>query len=319
MKIKNLNILMVLLGITFVVGCGSGHTEDSIVTTPMPVGVGQIAAEGAPIEVLPEVAQTAPWAGDENIVSEPVGYAPSYEPSYIDITPVTQQNRRIRRSSSIWLATTELQDTLSNIREIASANSGYVESSNFSSFRFNDHLLASGYYILRVPVQHFDRVNEQIQEIAKVESVIVSNEDMTSQFNDSERRLVIRRQEEERILYMLGNATEIEDILEIEGRLSNIRLVIEQYIRRMSELDYAASFSTITVVVNEVLAYEEEPDGVDDDFVGVIANSLNASFRVSLQILQGLIIVIAALSVPLALIGIGFASYFVIKKRKKVA
>lgn len=105
---------------------------------------------------------------------------------------------------------------------------------------------------VRVPQARFNDALRQIREIADIE-VLASNvdgKDVTDQFVDLQARLTAKKAEEQRYLALLARADKIEDILKIDGVLSQVRTQIEQLTAQVNSIKARTTYSTIVVQVS---------------------------------------------------------------------
>jgi len=217
-------------------------------------------------------------------------------------------DRMIIRTSDIDVETADFPQAVSRAETIATLYGGFVESSRqFTVTRpTRENYLRAFWqadYVLRVPVHNFDVVNRELIRLGQVAQFATSSEDVTMQFQDLENRLSIREEEERRLMIMINNATNLDERIRLESQLTNLRLLMETYRRRMTEIDQLASFSTIRLSLHEV---EEEGTGAllyagigDDSFGERMSFGFVSSFNFSLTMLEGIVTLVAVLIIPL--------------------
>lgn len=105
---------------------------------------------------------------------------------------------------------------------------------------------------LRVPQARFNDALRQIRDIPDIEvlSSNVDGKDVTDQFVDLQARLTAKKAEEQRYLALLARADKIEDILKIDGVLSQVRTQIEQLTAQVNSIKARTTYSTISVQVS---------------------------------------------------------------------
>jgi len=217
-------------------------------------------------------------------------------------------DRMIIRTSDIAVETADFPQAVSRVETITTLYGGFVESSRqFTVTRPTRenylHAFWQADYVLRVPVHNFDVVNRELIQLGQVAQFATTSEDVTMQFQDLENRLSIREEEERRLMIMINNATNLDERIRLESQLTNLRLLMETYRRRMTEIDQLASFSTIRLSLHEV---EEEGTGALL-YAGIDNNSFGArmsigfgySFNFSLAVLEGIVTLVAVLIIPL--------------------
>ena len=325
--LKKSNFVVIAVGLCalLIVGCGAQPGSSATIAEP------SIAPHSAPAMAAPQPAggvrysfdvvaeaerQQFAWANDGAGIMPPGPPPPPYQTT--SFAPVTHANRMIRRTSNISLVSAYVQQVRTSIQEIARNSGGYVENSNMSQWyspRHNGEILAA-HYTLRVPVGQFYIVNEQISALGEVTNFSTSSEDITAQFYDAQSRLGLRQQEEARLLYMIDAAQDLDDLLEIESRLANVRITIERYLRRMSELDYLAAFATIHISLHE--ADPIEPTIITiDNFWGRMGGGFASSVGFSITLLQNLAILVATVIVPVSVVAVPIGGWFIVRRRRE--
>jgi len=226
-------------------------------------------------------------------------------------------DRMVVRNAHIHMETERFDRTIHEIERIVEIYGGFIESSSRQLWHQRDGERWHADYTLRVPVDYFDHANRDIMALASVINFSTSSEDVTMQFQDIESRLNIRREEERRILVMLENTTALDELIRLEGRLSNVRLAMERYRRRMSEIDHLASFSTIHLSLMEVES-EGETIIAEDSFFTRMGAAFGGSVEFTLTLLEGAAMLVAVLVLPLGLLALPVLAvvYFVRKTLK---
>ena len=82
-----------------------------------------------------------------------------------------------------------------------------------------------------------------------------SAENVTSQYTDYEARLSSLKTQEERLLAMLSESGDLESLIALEARLSEVRYEIESIERNLRNLDQRLAYSTINLEIREVEVY----------------------------------------------------------------
>jgi len=231
-------------------------------------------------------------------------------------TSTSAMQRMIIREADISFGTYDFLDTVDNILQITADHGGFVEASR----QWIAGELWHARFTLRVPVGLFDQVNRELIATAEVLSFSTTSQDVTMEFNDLASRLRIREEEKRRVENMLEIATALPEILRLEQQLTNLRLTIEAYYRRMTEIDDLASFSIINVALRKLEPYEEEdlyylPYDDSDGFGTQLASAFSTSFGSTINVLTNIALALAWAGPPLLLFGIvTLMVYIVIKK-----
>ena len=105
-----------------------------------------------------------------------------------------------------------------------------------------------GYISIRVPDDKFEATLVELRALAiRINSESTSSKDVTEEYVDLQSRLKNAEATENQYLALLQKAENIEDILRIYERLSQVRYEIEQIKGRMQYLERTSSMSLISV------------------------------------------------------------------------
>lgn len=164
--------------------------------------------------------------------------------------------RKLIRNVDLQVETEEFDDLLSTISRKTESLSGYIEESytyNGSTYYGRGNRSAS--LTIRIPA---DRLDDFLSEISEVSNVISRNEsvtDVTLQYVDMESHKKALLAEQERLLELIDQAENIEDIITIESRLSEVRYQLESMESQLRTMDNQVSYSTIYLSIEEVKQY----------------------------------------------------------------
>lgn len=89
-----------------------------------------------------------------------------------------------------------------------------------------------------------------VSEIGNVTQKNESVEDVTLQYVDVESRKKALETEQERLMELLSSAENMEDLLAIESKLSEVRYELENYGSQLRMLDNQIDYSTVNVDVD---------------------------------------------------------------------
>ncbi len=160
--------------------------------------------------------------------------------------------QRIIRTANVTLKVVEgdggVGGALESVRVMATTKGGFVFSSN--SYIEQDRQFAQ--ITIQVPVEQFDSTMNDLRSAAFVEEVVreeSSTQDVSEEFVDNESRMNALRETERRFLALLSEAETVDDILQLEHELTDIRSQIETIQGRQNYLEQVTSFSTITVAL----------------------------------------------------------------------
>jgi hypothetical protein len=196
--------------------------------------------------------------------------------------------RTILRSGSVSLTVDSVADSFERVRQIADGSGGFVSDSSF--YGSGDSQSAS--LTLRVPAGQFSQVVADLRALAiEVESVQTSSQEVTEEFTDLQATVRNLQAVEQQYLTLLSQAETIGDILQVQDRLSGVRLQIEQAQGRINMLDNLASLATLSVTLmpESVAVLSVSQDGFGDRVAAAWDSSLDTLAAIGTGIVVGLV------------------------------
>ena len=157
---------------------------------------------------------------------------------------------------------TENLDTLmADLDQKITSLGGYVEDQNvhngstYASRRYRNANLT-----VRIPDENVDRFTGDIAGMANVVSQNLRREDITLKYVATSSRVTALETEEARLLELLAKAETMEDLLEIEARLTDVRYELENYASQLRLYDNQVDYATIYLYIDEVQEYTPVED-----------------------------------------------------------
>ena len=163
---------------------------------------------------------------------------------------VPSLDRMIVRTVTMTIAVDNVQDVFHKVEELAAAQNGYLASSQIR--QDGDRL--TGTVMLRVPADTatYQSTLEQLRGFAKqVVDEQSQAQDVTDQYVDLDARLRNLRASEESLLQVMAKAQKVEDILQVQRELTNVRGQIEQIQGQKQVLERKADLATINLTIRE--------------------------------------------------------------------
>ncbi|MEZ4501857.1 MAG: DUF4349 domain-containing protein [Dehalococcoidia bacterium] len=182
--------------------------------------------------------------------------------------------RSIIRSGSVDMQVTSVAEAFEQVTSVATGAGGFVASSQF--FGSGDEQTA--YLTVRVPSDRFDSVLEQLRGLAvEVDSISTNSEDVTGEVTDLESSLRNLRAVEAQYIELLGRANAIGDVLQVQDRLNQTRLQIDQIEGRIQVLGRLSDLATLSVQLRpEAAAPVVENEG---GLSGAVSDAWQASLN----------------------------------------
>ncbi len=155
----------------------------------------------------------------------------------------------------------QIADALDRIELVVSGIAGaYVADSDVKD---RDSRLPSR-VVLRVPSESFATAVTEVKALAiEVLDKRIGTHDVTEQFTDLASQLRNLRATEDQYLALLDRAEKVEDVVQIQDRLSGVRGEIELLQGRLNLLENEVDLATITVILHTPpdLRVELSPQG----------------------------------------------------------
>jgi len=173
-------------------------------------------------------------------------------------------DRKLIRTVNMEAETENLTALLGALEEKLTALNGYVQAREvYNGSTYSDRRYRHADMTLRIPSESLNSFVAHVEENA---NVVTSNEtidDVTTQYVDTESHIAALEIEQERLLELLSKADNMEDILTIEKRLTNVRYELENYTSQLRVLDNKVTYATVHIYITEVQEYtpviEKEP------------------------------------------------------------
>jgi len=193
------------------------------------------------------------------------------------------------------------------VTTVATAEGGYVSGSTTStgsrgsdpSANGSDDQPRSSELTVRVPADRFDAVRRALAGLGTVEQEQVRGEDVTAQIVDHDARLKSLQAEEDALRTLVGRATTVGEVLQVQAQLFEVRQQVESIQAQRDQLDRQASLATIRVSLMEPgagLAPTPEP-------TTGLAHAVDQALDGSVAVVGGTIVVLGWLA-PVALVGL---------------
>ncbi len=161
----------------------------------------------------------------------------------ISSAPLAEEQKIIKTARLVF-ETQDVEATHKKILQLASQYKGLVQSDNSGK----DYNRIYKNLTIRIPTENFQPFIDGISEgVDYFDQRDISRQDVSEEFVDLEARLKAKRVLEERYLELLKKANKVEEMLQIERELSNIREEIEAKQGRLQYLQNQVSMSTVNI------------------------------------------------------------------------
>lgn len=321
-------LLAALLALTIFTGCAASTKSMAADSAPQTPGASynsksEAAAAEMPMEEpasAEEFVEAEEFAYDTVATTEAGGGAaetPEPDDSVADYTA------KIIYTASVSIETTEFDKAVAALENQVQKIGGFVESSNVTGdTQYNADGTTTvvnrwAYYTVRIPCDHFESFLHETEGFGNVTSTSRDAQNVTSAYTDYEARLSSLNTQEERLLDMLAKSEDVETLIALEQRLSDVRYEIESIERNLRNYDMQIKYSTVNLDLREVEVYTPTVP-VRRTFGQKLADSLSDGWNGFTRGIQNVILGLASALPALILLAVITAAVIVcIKKARK--
>ena len=199
------------------------------------------------------------------------------------------------RTVNLSLELKSIEKVQKQIREQVKVEGGYIESEEFNAktgYGDSDYLHLS----VRIPKDKVDHFLEFLSGEGKILSKSESLEDVRLQYHDAENHIKALEKEQERVLALMDKAENVDQLIALESRLTDIRYQLESYHTEINDYDNKVDYSTVNLDLLEKGSESLEEgqysfsERVRDGFVqnihGILYFFMNAVFFILVYIPQ---------------------------------
>ena len=193
-------------------------------------------------------------------------------------------NRKLIKTVNLDVETKEFDQLINTLETQVDMFDGYVESQNtwngtyYDYYgRYTDPTARNASYTIRVPRENLDTFLESFSPLCNVKSKSESVEDITLSYVDLESHKAALETEEQTLLQLMEEATEMYDILTIEDKITDIRYQLQSMESQLRTYDNKVTYSTVYMTITEVkelTIVEPEPETFWDRLSKRFKNSM---------------------------------------------
>lgn len=215
-------------------------------------------------------------------------------------------SRKIIRNADLALEADSPEEVQKQITTIVEANGGFVvesqQTSSDSTSRSRDTVAIT----LRIPAEKFDITLGEIRKTAsRVVSEAVKGQDVSEEFIDIEADLTAKKALEAQFMEIMKRANTVEDALDVQRQLSEVRSSIEKIEGRKRFLENQAALSTVKLQIRTPAAISASSEGFGSRFT----ESFGSGIDIALNFILGLVTLIIG-ALPFVLF-IGVPTFYI--------
>lgn len=269
MKKKAVIAALVMAAATVLAGCGGSSPFDR-----------SNAKSSAPAYMADEATAEASAAYDGDIVD--YDYEESYDmaakeapassagsgsnEAVTDEQIQSNSNRKLIKTVNMSTETREFDKLIATIQERIESLGGYAESFEVNGNSYDSYSERNAFIVARIPANKLDLFVSKVEDESNITSRNESAEDVTLQYADVEAHKESLKIEQKRLNELLEKADKLENIIELENRLTEVRYEIESYESRLRMMNNQVDYSTVNLSIREVKEYTPEP--IDEQTFG---------------------------------------------------
>ena len=199
------------------------------------------------------------------------------------------------RTVNLSLELKSIEKVQKQIREQVKTEGGYIESEEFNAktgYGDSDYLHLS----VRIPKDKVDHFLEFLSGEGRILSKSESLEDVRLQYHDAENHIKALEKEQERVLALMDKAENVDQLIALESRLTDIRYQLESYHTEINDYDNKVDYSTVNLDLQEKGSEslgegqysfsERVRDGFVQNIHGILYFFMNAVFFILVYIPQ---------------------------------
>lgn len=241
---KKLRILTLILAVALIFG-GCGARTEAFDPKNEAFDAGGWTEEMKPVE--PEAPMEMP---EMEYVTEDSAFDNSTSASISDGS--VPSSRKLIRTFDLDVETLEFDSFIASLKNEVSALGGYIENSSINGNSYNYSSNRNAGFTCRIPSEKLDEFINTIGGLGNITYSYEDTTDVTLQYVDTEARIKSLQTEYDQLLELLAEAENIDTIILLQQRLTEVRYQLESYQSQLRTYDNLVDYSTVHLNVNEV-------------------------------------------------------------------
>lgn len=229
-----------------------------------------------------------------------------------EISEKDLSSRKLIKTISLSMETKTFDALKGQIEESISSFGGYIENSSYDAPQGGQQYR---YYYLcvRIPSDNLDAFVGKAGEMGTVTNQSENVEDVTLDYVDKTAYKESLQTEYERVTELLEKAQDLDQILALESKLSQLRYEINSYESQLRTYDNRIDYGTVHIYISEVEYVQETSDTVSSRISNGFRSSL---FAVRDFFVNTFVFLVSNLPVILLLAVAAVLVLFAVKKAK---
>lgn len=238
----------------------------------------------------------------------------NYTPESSNYKPnnITNERREVK-SYELGVDTRDFDNTYNNIKDEVSKENGYVDNSNY----YNEDVKTVQLQVF-IPKDNVKKFLENIKKINKFNLLYEReySEDAEKSYTDIEKRLDVLEKRLVKLQEIQKNETDVDRVLDLEDRISNVLNEIEQLKGNKQNLDSVVKYSRINISLKEVYQAKDVNQEQEVKFGDNIKDFFKDAIRFNKDLFMALLYIIIKYGLVIAVIVIALIIYNKNSKKK---
>ncbi len=221
--------------------------------------------------------------------------------------------RKVIKTYRVRMETLRYDEATALIQSAVTQFGGYIaEATQEGQGTGSSSRTRTANYTIRIPAERADEYIEHISSDYNVLSSSLSTEDVTDSYYGYKARLDSLIVQEERLMAMLEKATYLDEMLQIEDKLSSVRAELNNIHSRLQLMDKSVTYSYLYISLYEVKEYVEPEE---ETYIKRVGASFIDAFE-SFANVAGEIFIIFIWLLPYMIVGVVVCVILIVIARK---
>ena len=221
----------------------------------------------------------------------------------IENAKIAEENKKIIVTGDLHIETLDFDNVLNTLEANVKKYGGYIQESSISS-NSNDRRFYDA--CIRIPAESYNEFLNATKENVNVTFYSEHADDITEKYTDIKARINSLKAEEEKVLEFYDKANNLEELMSVESRLTDIRYEIDLLETKIKNYDLLVNYSTLNIRITETKVYTKTNDNFFSklglNFVNGWSNFVNVVQDIILGIVYNLWIVILVVVVIVGIV-----------------
>lgn len=225
-----------------------------------------------------------------------------------------EENRKLIRTITMEAETADLDKILADLDAQLATLGGFVQNKSVQNGRGGSSRHAT--LTLRIPADKVDLFVDHVEGATNILSSNETAEDVTLKYAATESRIKALETKEARLLELMTQAKDLQDLLTLENQLATVRQELETVKSQLKLYDSLIDYGTIKLTVWEVQTYtvveEEEAPTAWQRIGNGFVTSVKGVWHILTEVFIFLVVALPYLAIP----GVILAIVLVVNRKR---